>query len=131
MKKYRQMETNRMTEICKDHVMVLGQKFTIEIKSEKDDPQLDKCYGYIFYAARQIVLQNLVEAWPDDPVKYSVERMRKTLRHEIIHAFLYESGLHDNSIKISDGWATNEEMVDWLAIQSPKIYKAMKEAKCL
>jgi hypothetical protein len=122
---------NGMTEICKDHVMVLGQKYTIDIKSEKDDPELKSRYGYIFYSARQIVIQNLIEAWTKDPIKYSIAKMREACRHEIIHAFLYESGLHDSSARISDGWATNEEMVDWFAIQSPKIYQAMKEAKCL
>ncbi|WP_461218455.1 hypothetical protein [Lapidilactobacillus salsurivasis] len=41
---------------------------------------------------------------------------RKTLRHELIHAFLYESGLDANS-----EWARNEEIVDWIAIQFPKL----------
>jgi hypothetical protein len=26
------------------------------------------------------------------------------------------------------GWAKNEEMVDWFALQGPKIYAAWKEA---
>lgn len=29
------------------------------------------------------------------------------------------------------GWAKNEEMIDWLAFQTPKIYRAFREAKCL
>jgi hypothetical protein len=31
----------------------------------------------------------------------------------------------------SDSWATNEEMVDWIAIQGPKIYSAWKDASAL
>ena len=41
---------------------------------------------------------------------------KKNLRHEIVHAFLFESGLAENS-----EWAYNEEMVDWIAKQGPKI----------
>lgn len=48
---------------------------------------------------------------------------RKTLRHEIVHAFLAESGLFNNTYNVEVGWAMNEEMVDWFAIQSPKIFK--------
>lgn len=50
---------------------------------------------------------------------------KKITRHEIIHAFLFESGLDFNS------WGRNEEFVDWLALQFPKIIKAFEEAKCL
>ena len=52
--------------------------------------------------------------------------MKTTLRHEIVHAFLGESGLSANSNE-TDAWARNEEMVDWIAIQGPKIWKAWKE----
>lgn len=40
--------------------------------------------------------------------------------------FLFESGLGDNC-----KWARNEEMVDFFAIQFPKIVKVMQDAKCL
>ena len=56
---------------------------------------------------------------------------KRILRHEIIHAFLNESGLQDDSSNIDCGWAVNEEMVDWIAIQFPKMVKAFEEADCL
>ena len=55
---------------------------------------------------------------------------KKVIRHEIVHAFLYESGIADCSMDC-DSWATNEEMVDWFAIQAPKIIEAFKVADCL
>ena len=61
------------------------------------------------------------------PEKYT----NKIIRHEIIHAFLYESGLSCNSNNTEYGWAENEEMVDWFAIQSPKIFKIYKELDIL
>ena len=45
---------------------------------------------------------------------------KHVLRHELIHAFLFESGLDQNS-NLCESWAINEEMVDWMAIQMPKI----------
>ena len=59
--------------------------------------------------------------------KESVESQEKLLlRHEIVHAFLEESGLSTNSDSI-DAWARNEEIVDWIAIQGPKIYAAWEK----
>ena len=51
---------------------------------------------------------------------------KKVVRHEIVHAFLTESGLAENSF-----WAQNEELVDWIAIQGPKLIKAWQEAGAL
>lgn len=57
---------------------------------------------------------------------------KRTLRHELIHAFLNESGLSENaSVPADCGWAKHEEMIDWIAIQFPKMVKAFKEAGCL
>ena len=42
----------------------------------------------------------------------------ESVRHEIIHAFLNESGLRGNC-----EWSQNEELVDWIALQFPKIAK--------
>ena len=44
--------------------------------------------------------------------------------------FLKESGL-DHSANSVDNWANNEEMIDWFALQLPKIFKVYKELKCL
>lgn len=38
-----------------------------------------------------------------------------------------ESGLSDSSNQYGGAWAKNEEMVDWFAIQSPKIFKVYSE----
>ena len=36
-------------------------------------------------------------------------------------------GLASSSLGIDGPWAKNEEMVDWFALQGPKIYKAWQE----
>lgn len=55
---------------------------------------------------------------------------KKVLRHEIIHAFLYESGVWNNS-GTSEAWGCDETITDWIAIQSPKLFRTFKEADCL
>lgn len=52
--------------------------------------------------------------------------MKKQLRHEIIHAFLAESGLQANFEHYKQ-FGHEETMVDWIAIQFPKIYQVYKE----
>ena len=55
---------------------------------------------------------------------------KKVLGHEIVHAFLYESGLWNNSGDIRS-WGQSEEIADWIAIQSPKIFRAFKDVDAL
>ena len=58
----------------------------------------------------------------DNSIKNLEYHIKKVKRHEIIHALLYESGLDCNT-----NWATNEEIVDWIAMQYPKFSKIFKE----
>ena len=55
---------------------------------------------------------------------------RKVLRHEIIHAFLYERGLANNSSD-TGAWAYNEEMIYWVAFQHHKLHAAFEKAGAL
>lgn len=56
---------------------------------------------------------------------------KETLRHEIVHAFFNESGLCGNSLQYSGAWSQNEELVDWIALQFPKLLKAFEEVGAL
>lgn len=55
---------------------------------------------------------------------------RKVLRHELIHAFLHESGLSECS-KDAEHWALNEEMIDYFAQQHNKMHAAFEKAGAL
>ena len=63
----------------------------------------------------------------DVPAEYKTDNLkemqRHVLRHELIHAFLFESGM-DQSSAAHEAWAVNEEIIDWMAIQMPKIMAA-------
>ena len=96
------------------NVNVLGTIYTVGVGTEKTDPKLSTAYGYCDPSVKKIVISEL-ERDPDSVQDLDAEA-RKILRHEIIHAFFFESGLHENC-----DYAANEELVDWIALQFPKI----------
>lgn len=93
-------------------VNVLGTEYTVKIISndERDDfPDMTAdTDGYCNYYTKEIVVVR------DDVDMQGYEKyVEKVVRHELVHAYLYESGLHD--------YSTDETLVDWLAIQIPKM----------
>lgn len=106
-------------------INILGTEYRIEFRKEDEDTILKDCNGYCDVTVKLIV----VLAEPNKECDYEDFSFiqKKTLRHEIVHAFLSESGLFNNTYNVDAGWAKNEEMVDWFAIQSPKIFKVYSE----
>ena len=115
-------------------VNILGQQYEIVVKKYDDDPAFarDGISGWCDTIEKELVVCDMstYKGYENESAGTIDGVQKETARHEIVHAFLYESGLHTNTCEI-DGWATNEEMVDWIAIQGPKIYKAWKEAEAL
>lgn len=111
----------------KDKVNILGTEYKIyrNIEEEKE-LRLKENYGFCDYCTKEIFLSKEALTETEDSMKNLKQYENKVLRHEIIHAYLYESGLRENS-NGTICWAENEEMVDWIAIQSPKIFKTFKE----
>ena len=108
-------------------VKILGTEYEIVMDAEeKDYPILKDADGYADFTIKKIVVKKLIQ----DGESYEDLELwqRKTLRHEIIHAFLYESGLWQNSFK---DWARNEEMTDWIALQFEKILSVFIELQCI
>ena len=114
----------------KDKVNILGTEYKIERHKAADDQKVaNGCDGYCDTSTKLLVVEDFE---PDPNSKADLEAYAKqVLRHEIIHAFMYESGLDTCSLCVDGGWANNEEMVDWFSIQSPKIFKAFEEVGCL
>lgn len=105
-------------------INVLGTDTRIFFKKEAEDSKLKNMAGY-YDASKSMIVVKILE--PDENSMGDLDKYQmETLRHEIIHAFLHESGL-DACSGSTDSWATNEEMVDWFAIQSPKIFKVFQE----
>ena len=109
-------------------VYILGTKYNIKLISEADDPMLKTLEGYTDPTVHKIVVK-LIEK-QSDSVQNLADHAKNIMRHELIHAFLFESGLGACANEI-DCWAKNEEMVDWFAYQSPKILKLFQQLNCL
>lgn len=106
---------------------ILGSDWTVEYRNADADPiLLDGNGGYIDSSINLIVISNRKQN--DDCGDFG-EIQKRYLRHEIIHAFLYESGIGENFTHPQFGH--DETYVDWIAIQFPKILKVFKEAECL
>ena len=109
-------------------VYILGTQYNIKLISEADDPMLKTLWGYTDQTVHKIVVK-LIEK-QSDSVQNLADYAKTIMRHELIHAFLFESGLGSCANEL-DCWSQNEEMVDWFAYQSPKIFKLFQQLNCL
>lgn len=103
-------------------VSVLGTDYTIYV----DVTPMDKSFiqendGVCDSTTKEIFISDLNDGDPMNMNDMEVYE-RKIIRHEVIHAILFESGLDINS-----DWGRNEEIIDWIAIQYPKLSKIFKE----
>ena len=115
----------------KREVDILGVKYSISYKTPKEDKALEELAGYTDFYSKRIVVEDRKTQKRDAKDTTNIQGYEeKILKHEIVHAYLYESGLDVNSNR-SFAWATNEEMVDWFAIQGEKIFKTYKELNIL
>ena len=113
-------------------VNVLGTEYTVIVKKYGEDEVFERrsIDGYCDNWTKQIVVCDMstYKGWENELPDTIAEVQKETLRHEIVHAFFNESGLADSSNAVDCAWAKNEEMVDWIAMQGPKIWKAWQEA---
>lgn len=103
-------------------INVLGILYQVEIVPEKADSKLESMDGYTDPSIKRIVISD-VHARPEDVEDIHDKEwfQRNIIRHELIHAFIAESGLEDAI------WH-NEDMVRWLAYMFPRLLAAFKEA---
>ena len=102
----------------KQKISVLGTEYLIEPRELKGEG-ID---GFTDMTCKLIVIRSDNENGLGD----FEELQKKQLRHEIIHAFMDESGLQSNWQHL-DQFGHDETAVDWFAIQSPKIFKVYSE----
>lgn len=106
-------------------INILGTEYTLVISDRKEDKYLEKCDGYCDKTSHRIVVASEDE---DNELKFFSVYQKKVIRHEIIHAFLFESGLHE-CMNHAEGH--DEQMVDWIAVQFPKLLKVFHDADCI
>lgn len=106
------------------YINILGVNYKVVFCTKEEDSLLETVDGYCDNTTKEIIIQ-----WfEDEPMNHSnmYEYTKRCIRHEIVHAMLFQCGLDSNSVK---QWARNEEMVDWIAIQLHKLNKVCHEAE--
>lgn len=116
-------------------VSILGTEYKILVKKYDEDEEFERrsICGYCNSYTKTIVVCDIstCKEWEHETQETCKIAQNETLRHEIIHAFLGESGLQDSCFAYDGSWAKCEEMIDWFAIQTPKLLQTFKEADCL
>ena len=111
-------------------VEVLGTTYIINISF--DDAQLiedSSVEGYCSLYTHRICIEDFrrLHKYRNRSDEWIEALTKQVIRHELIHAFFNESGLSYATSDSNGPWAINEEMVDWIAIQFPKISKLFTE----
>lgn len=102
-------------------VNILGTEYEIVIDESLDKTEFDGLHNAY---SKKISVRSVEDMLADETDIWQKEkRFQEVMRHEVMHAFFAESGLTD--------YCLNEQLVDWFAIQSPKIFKVFKELNVL
>lgn len=103
-------------------VKVLGTKYEIIDEATNDDfPLLQNMDGFHDVTNKKIVIAGFANELGADQDLQFVKK--QVTRHELIHAFMSESGMEE--------WSQDEKLVNWFAIQSPKIFKVFQKLDIL
>lgn len=106
-------------------INVLGTPYRVDMVPESEDPKLKDMDGYMDPSIKRIVVADVNQRPADNESVHNPEWFQKNIvRHELIHAFITESGLED-------AYWHNEDMVRWLAYMFPRLLVAFKEAGAL
>ena len=110
-------------------VDILGSEYKLFLNvPEEEDVKLKECSGYCDKTSKRIV----VSARPDECDLDDWDVYAKAcVRHELVHAFFFESGLNGNSYwyRVTDEHP--EQLVEWIAVQFPKMLKVFEEVGAL
>lgn len=104
-------------------VEVLGTKYEIIESDKVQDYILENNDGYCDFSTKKIVIDTFKNT--SDSMEDLEKYRKQVIRHELVHAFLFESGLDASS------WGKNEEIVAWIAIQSLKLFEAFMKVDAI
>ena len=101
---------------------ILGTTYQYTEESERDNPSLcgdtgGLCDSY----AKKIIIRNDYNENQPFAIQNFDELIKISKRHEVIHAYLFESGLTE--------LAENEQLVQWIAWQFPKLLQSFSVIK--
>ena len=104
---------------------ILGQEYDILLLSEEEFPKLRTAdaNGLAELYDKKLIINRDTSIENESTYDNLQAHTNKVIRHEIVHAYFHESGLTN--------YCNDERLVEWLAIQIPKIMKTIEETKGL
>lgn len=84
-------------------INILGTKYDIRIIDKSEDTRLKESAKICDYTDKTIIIGRGY----DTDLKKPLEALKKPLRHELVHAFLFKLGLASQYY-----WAESEEVID-------------------
>jgi hypothetical protein len=115
---------------CEIPIDILGTAYVLHICPESKDPRFKdlNCSGFCDYSTKELFVSNYKDTGMPN-ANISVGNLpyiiKKAIRHELVHAFLYESGLGEDWEHKEFG--QEETVVDWIARQLDKMYIAVQK----
>lgn len=103
----------------KTNVDILGERYEVKFTSELNEPELDGYAGLCKSLSKEILINTDIHTLKDENDDISRLFANDTVRHELVHAFLNESGLTQYSY--------DETLVEFIAMQLPKINKVVEK----
>lgn len=103
-------------------VNILGVEYEIVDMDEREYPKIKEADGLCEYWVHKLILDT---SHKNDPNSFdNIEAYyHKVLRHEAFHAFFAEMGMRK--------WCDDEDLVDMLAMQYPKIREIMDKCDAM
>lgn len=108
------------------YIKVLDTNYDIYI--DNDPTYLDKAdaYGLTDNQMKVIHIFNMFKVKDMDKKVAEIE-FKRVLRHELLHAFIYECGLTGIGLE-EEAWPISESMIDFFSVQFEKLDKLFNEA---
>lgn len=114
-------EVGEMKEL-KQNINILGTEYGVY--TDNATCMVDNADGLCRQYDKQILIRTLDKyLGEEDAESVKIVRMKEVCRHEVIHAFFYESGLDD--------YSDDELLVAWLAAQFPKMLKVFQDMNAI
>lgn len=104
-------------------INILGTEYEIKEMSVTEYPKLAIANGLAELYSKELIIDKNMNGETGEEFANFDEFKKKVIRHEIVHAFFHESGLTD--------YCSDEKLVNWIALQIPKIVKIMQETHSL
>ena len=84
--------------MTKMKINILGTEYKLTVCSEDEDLRLNGMDGLTDETTKELVVESYEKSKDEPNSKKNLQvQINKVKRHEIIHAFLFESGLAENS----------------------------------